>query len=503
MGRILRFSLAAIASAIFSGAALAMLAEPFWQELYKRLGIDSSKWVGPMIDLFSKEWVHLVFSGIFGSAIGAWAHWMASKFDNMRAPTAQSSPNHASRKVETADDVAASDDTKSHWRADIGGDVANLSGVSVVANAESIFVASTDKREGNGASDGVRVDDFRLSGDPNTAFGRASGYSTFRLNGFRSNVARMSLLSDGSVLVAGTAYDDPTGQSSAFMATVNSDGSLGSTFPGGIFSTRLASGKLTYGWDALQIGDNFYLTASVFGSPFLNLIKIPAESPATFEVFSISINTDGTIWPKIARRAFPEDAIYIAGRIISSDSATSDGFVAKVKPNGALDQSFGGSGWVGIQNAFGLELVHNIVGLEVLADGTVIIAGTGSNGFAVALDAQGAPKRSFGNNGIVRPRGLYSMELSSMAISESQRIVTLGGTESDGNSISRPFLFVLDMNARTKAVVRSGIVYVETSDKAQMRDHVILPEGRCVSLIHEGDFLRQSARVALVGQTLP
>lgn len=84
MGKVLRWVLGAIASAIFIGAASAMLAEPFWQHLFAKLGIDSSRWVEPITQIFFTSWFRLLCAGVFGSAIGAWVHWAAVLYDRRK-----------------------------------------------------------------------------------------------------------------------------------------------------------------------------------------------------------------------------------------------------------------------------------------------------------------------------------------------------------------------------------------------------------------------------------
>ncbi len=80
MASLLRYILSA-----FAGAFLAMFAEPFFSALLQDLGIDTSKWAGPLMTqvwlILAEDWVRLVGAGVVGAAIGAWSHWLAISFD--------------------------------------------------------------------------------------------------------------------------------------------------------------------------------------------------------------------------------------------------------------------------------------------------------------------------------------------------------------------------------------------------------------------------------------
>jgi hypothetical protein len=82
MGVILRYILLA-----FCAAFLAMLAEPFFSQFLKEVGIDTSTWAGPVVMVVSTiidtPWFQTVAVFIVGATIGAWGHWAATKLDRL------------------------------------------------------------------------------------------------------------------------------------------------------------------------------------------------------------------------------------------------------------------------------------------------------------------------------------------------------------------------------------------------------------------------------------
>lgn len=74
MGALLRYVLLALAAAF-----LAMLAEPFFSELLRRMGVDTSQWVEPIVAQVSRAGFQLLAASVLGATAGAWAHWALTK----------------------------------------------------------------------------------------------------------------------------------------------------------------------------------------------------------------------------------------------------------------------------------------------------------------------------------------------------------------------------------------------------------------------------------------
>ena len=88
MGAVLRYILLSLAAAF-----VAMFAEPFFSELLRRFGIDTSQWVEPIVTLASQIWFQLLASGVVGATIGAWGHWALTKLERKPARPALPRPD--------------------------------------------------------------------------------------------------------------------------------------------------------------------------------------------------------------------------------------------------------------------------------------------------------------------------------------------------------------------------------------------------------------------------
>ena len=62
-------------------AAVAQFAEPFFGELYKVLGIDTSKWVVPLLTFLRSGWGQNVIFASIGFGLGVLTHWVAKMLD--------------------------------------------------------------------------------------------------------------------------------------------------------------------------------------------------------------------------------------------------------------------------------------------------------------------------------------------------------------------------------------------------------------------------------------
>lgn len=84
MAQILRLVLAAIGLLITVPFA-AMFAEPFYSAVLTNFGIDTSRWAGPAVSWMAAAAANPVFHAvaifIVGMTTGAWAHWVATRYD--------------------------------------------------------------------------------------------------------------------------------------------------------------------------------------------------------------------------------------------------------------------------------------------------------------------------------------------------------------------------------------------------------------------------------------
>jgi hypothetical protein len=68
-----------------TGAFMAMFAEPFFSELLRETGVDTSKWVAPVMRAMgqaaSTPWFQFATVLFMGATVGAWLDWFFRKID--------------------------------------------------------------------------------------------------------------------------------------------------------------------------------------------------------------------------------------------------------------------------------------------------------------------------------------------------------------------------------------------------------------------------------------
>ena len=84
MGKLLRYFLLVVLGLGLASAAVSMFAEPFFTELYEKLGLDTSSWVDPMLSFLDSSAAISGLIFVFGVTIGAWGHFFATKIDRKR-----------------------------------------------------------------------------------------------------------------------------------------------------------------------------------------------------------------------------------------------------------------------------------------------------------------------------------------------------------------------------------------------------------------------------------
>lgn len=81
MGKLLRYIAVTVLLSGILAAAVAMFAEPFFEKLFKRLGVDSSEWVDPMMSFFNQEYLSVIIASMIWFGIGVMSHWLAVRAD--------------------------------------------------------------------------------------------------------------------------------------------------------------------------------------------------------------------------------------------------------------------------------------------------------------------------------------------------------------------------------------------------------------------------------------
>ncbi|MGH2651195.1 MAG: delta-60 repeat domain-containing protein, partial [Actinomycetota bacterium] len=236
--------------------------------------------------------------------------------------------------------------------------------------AEAVAVASDGKILVAGESDNGPNSDFSLvrfnpDGSLDTTFD-TDGKVLTDFQGGDDGALGMAIQSDGKIVAAGDSFQD---QDSDFaLARYNSDGSLDPSFGGdGKVTTDIGSDDDSAFGVALQ-GDGKIVAA---GSSF-------DVALGTFDFALARYNQNGSLDPTFAGDGTAttavgsgfDEAAYVAvqadGRIVaageSASGTSSDFALARYRPDGTLDPSFGGDGTVvtsispGDDGAFGVAL---------------------------------------------------------------------------------------------------------------------------------------------------
>jgi uncharacterized delta-60 repeat protein len=197
----------------------------------------------------------------------------------------------------------------------------------------------------------------------------------------------VAIQDDGKILVAGTAaFDRDT--SKFALARYNVDGSPDTTFSGDGKVTTAFTRRGDVGWGAIAIQDDGKIVAvgdaGVNGDHATFALARYRENGSLDPTFG----RDGKVRTDFTR--YPEDALAVAisdqGKIVVAGGS---GFgqprerfaLARYRPGGSLDPTFGGDGRVTTNLAFGDDVAF---GIALQADGKIVAAGGASQGEANA-----------------------------------------------------------------------------------------------------------------------
>lgn len=300
---------------------------------------------------------------------------------------------------------------------------------------------------------------YQPNGSIDTSFGDG-GFATTGFGTLGAIASAIALSPDGDVVVGGTSFDFATGPTWA-LARFNADGALDSAFGtggkrlfafapgsmGGIHDLALdASGKIVAtgggpGFPATGIGVARFLGDGSLDTSFGdvgrsvvafdddltvggdlaldrdgNLLVSGQTGGGTTEAFVARLTPDGALDATFAiggRTILPLDGFFnsagtmtvtsdggvlVIGRTFSTGPSS---VVARLSPDGSVDTSFGGDGVVAVPVAIAARAL-------VQADGKVIVVGTAGDPLfaqtqfaAVRLTPDGATDTSFGNGGAV------------------------------------------------------------------------------------------------------
>jgi uncharacterized delta-60 repeat protein len=273
---------------------------------------------------------------------------------------------------------------------------------------------------------------YNSDGSLDTTFGNG-GVVTTNIGPDDDQAYRLALQSDGKIVAAGRRgiHFNPTEQRKGHvgLARYNPDGSLDTSFGnGGKVDSDFGEGLESYALAVVIQPDD----------------RIVIAGESTYAFLVARYNTDGTLDTTFASDGFalvnfssnwdhcrdaalqPDGKIILVG--IAEVNSPYDSFaLARVNPDGSLDESFGTSGKVVMVNQGDLEAV------VLQTDGKLIALGTSADTFKLLrFNGDGSLDSTFGTGGIVTTTfGGNPAESRDLIFQPDGKLIAAGMTSSD------------------------------------------------------------------------
>jgi uncharacterized delta-60 repeat protein len=253
-------------------------------------------------------------------------------------------------------------------------------------------------------------------GQLDPTFGRDGKVTTSFTAG--ASASAVAVQSDGRIVAAGGAGDDFA------LARYDTEGALDTTFgTGGRVTTGFTNGAFA---NAVAIqSDGRIVAAGVAGDAFA-LARYDTEG-----ALDTTFGTDGIVTTNLTSGYDQANGVAIQadGKIVAAGLATPGSpwrphfALARYRPDGTLDTSFGDGGTV--DTTFGVRGVARAIVLQ--PDQKIVLAGTNGGGFALArYDSDGTLDASFGNGGKVATALSAGGSAYAVALQPDGRIVAAG-----------------------------------------------------------------------------
>lgn len=283
------------------------------------------------------------------------------------------------------------------------------------------------------------------------------GIVTFGMPPFpASRVAKVIALPDGKVLAAGTAVT-VSGVPSPFVARFNVDGTLDTTFDGdGINVVSVPDGSGSFVGAALSGTKIVAVGTARIGPGFMEVLVAQFNSDGSLDN---TFDTDGIVLTELSPVDDNGNAIAVQadGRIVVAGSTQVQSgsnharmLVLRYFSNGALDPSFGGTGFTTVDLG---PTDASAAAVMIQPDGKIVAAGpssttSGNLAFSVVrITWAGALDNTFDGDGIVKtsPPVSLSHSLHDAALTNEGKIVAVGVTKI--GIANRPAVAALRYNA--------------------------------------------------------
>jgi uncharacterized delta-60 repeat protein len=257
-------------------------------------------------------------------------------------------------------------------------------------------------------------------GSRDATFGQ-SGVATVPI-GTGAIANALAVQADGKIVLGGTARTD---HNRFAAARLSAGGVLDRTFGTNGVATLPATAA---GWGMVLQPDGKIVLAGQGASGTTSYIAGRMLSNGKADT---TFGTSGIATIPVGAGAFGDAvALQPDGKILVTGSAWTDRMVAatvRLKPNGALDPTFGSGGLSTV------TLWEAVNAMTLQTDGKVVLAATGAS--AVRLNANGSADQGFGTGGVVRAQIGTSDAATGVTVQPDGRIVLAGCAAISGATV--------------------------------------------------------------------
>jgi uncharacterized delta-60 repeat protein len=279
--------------------------------------------------------------------------------------------------------------------------------------------------------------------------------------GLSSSVSALSLQSDGKI-IAGGSFTDYNGTSRPYLARLNSDGTLDTSFvQTGTGLSSIVNALSLQSDGKIIAGGNF---ANYNGTSRPRLARINADGTLDTSFVQTGTGLDSNVFAL----SLQSDGKIIAGGNFTNYNGTSRPRLARINTDGTLDTSFA-------QTGTGLDNIVNALSLQ--SDGKIVVGGQflnyngTSRPYLARINSNGTLDTSFVQTGT----GL-SGDLRAVSILSDGKIVA-GGNFLYYNAISRPYLARLNSDN----TLDTGFVQTGTGLNGSVRALSLQSDGKIIA----------------------
>lgn len=287
-----------------------------------------------------------------------------------------------------------------------------------------------------------------------------------------------------AVLFVAAAASPATAQSGALDTSFSGDGKVLLHFGPGVDASAARDVWVTSSGKVVTAGPVTLGTESVFG---VSRLRANGTPDPTFHGTGRRLTS--LTGQDVPRRVVP----FGGGAFLVGGSAGNAFGLVAYRPDGSLDQGFGTGGKVTTEVSAGADEVRDV---RVQPDGSILVAGTAGDGFAVARYLRdGTLDASFGDGGVVLTTDPFPGRAETVRLQPDGRLLVVGRSEGDGRGYYGFAVARYDLDGALDPTFGGGDGLVTTVPPASWYTTaysvILQPDGRIVvggSTYGEGDY---------------